>query len=122
MICFANGMKEGTNEIIKGRIIRCNFFRVGCLQASAFGRVSEFDFPYPDVRQRLEELVAAFGADRIMFGSDFPYILEDSPSGPDMAYLETSRLLYEWKLPLTAEELHMIQRGTAEKLFGKWGS
>lgn len=90
-------------------------------QASAFGRVSEFDFPYPDVRRRLEELVAAFGAGRVLFGSDFPYILDDFPSGSDMAYTETSRLLYSWRLPFTAEELHMIQRGTAEKLFGKWG-
>ena len=82
--------------------------------------MSEFDFPYPDVRQRLEELVAAFGADRVMFGSDFPYIMDDFPSGPEMAYTETSRLLYSWQLSLSPQDLHMIQRGTAEKLFGKW--
>ena len=35
-----------------------------CLSAStsAFGRVSEFDFPYPDVRQRLEESELQRGA------------------------------------------------------------
>ena len=32
----------------------------------------------------------------------------------------TISLLYEWQLALSPEDMHMLHRGTAESLYGKW--
>ncbi len=46
------------------------------VKASAFFRVSNEQWPYEDARRGLKALVAAFGAERVMFGTDWPWITE----------------------------------------------
>ena len=56
----------------------------------------------------------------------FVYFLTFSALLPDLRTVSvvlcalSHSLLYEWKLPLTPEEMQMLQRGTAETLYGKW--
>ncbi len=46
------------------------------VKASAFFRVSQQPWPYPDACRALRLLVDTFGADRVMWGSDCPWVLE----------------------------------------------
>jgi predicted TIM-barrel fold metal-dependent hydrolase len=46
------------------------------VQTSAFFRVSGDEFPYPDTRGPLRELISTFGPQRLLWGSDFPWVSE----------------------------------------------
>lgn len=46
------------------------------VKTSAFFRVSAEEFPYEDARVCVRRLVDAFGAERVMWGSDFPWVTE----------------------------------------------
>jgi predicted TIM-barrel fold metal-dependent hydrolase len=71
--------------------------------------------PYTRVhKERFQPLLRAFGADRLMFGSDFPFVLEQ----PE-AY-STVRLVESWIE--NDQDRAAIMGGTAERLFGPWGS
>uniref|UniRef100_A0A7S2CKL7 Amidohydrolase-related domain-containing protein n=2 Tax=Octactis speculum TaxID=3111310 RepID=A0A7S2CKL7_9STRA len=87
------------------------------VKVSAFARNSEFEYPFTDLTKHIEKLISVFGCNRLLFGSDFPFVLEEEAGG----YYENSRLLYEWGLPVSVEELDQLTSGTAEDLFGKWG-
>jgi predicted TIM-barrel fold metal-dependent hydrolase len=70
--------------------------------------------PYARVnKERFQPLLKAFGADRLMFGSDFPFVLEQ----PE-AY-STVRLVESWIEDAT--DRAAILGGTAERVFGPWG-
>ena len=49
---------------------------MSCVQVSAFFRVSAEEFPYNDTKQPMRELIARFGPERLMWGSDFPWVTE----------------------------------------------
>ncbi|CAM8902543.1 unnamed protein product [Rhodiola kirilowii] len=44
---------------------------------SALFRVSRMPYPYPDLSDILSHIVANFGAQRIMWGSDFPFVVSE---------------------------------------------
>lgn len=46
------------------------------VKASAFFRVSEQEWPYVDACRGLRQLVNAFGAERVMWGTDMPWVAE----------------------------------------------
>lgn len=46
------------------------------VKASALFRVSAQPYPYADACQGVKALVDAFGAERVMWGSDFPWVTE----------------------------------------------
>jgi len=64
--------------------------------------------------ERLDALLDAFGAKRLMFGTDFPFIL-DQPGG----YKGSVDLVRSW---LSDEDYASVMSGTIESLFGQWGS
>jgi predicted TIM-barrel fold metal-dependent hydrolase len=71
--------------------------------------------PYTRVNtERFQPLLKAFGADRLMFGSDFPFVLEQ----PE-AY-STVRLVESWIE--NDQDRAAIMGGTAERVFGPWGA
>ncbi|XP_059633484.1 uncharacterized protein LOC132276182 [Cornus florida] len=47
------------------------------IKFSALFRVSRKPFPYEDLSHVLFELVSSFGANRIMWGSDFPFVVNE---------------------------------------------
>jgi predicted TIM-barrel fold metal-dependent hydrolase len=72
--------------------------------------------PYTRVKtERFEPLLKAFGADRLMFGTDFPFVLQETPG-----YAGTKNLVSSWIEDETIREL--IMGGTAQRCFGAWGS
>jgi predicted TIM-barrel fold metal-dependent hydrolase len=71
--------------------------------------------PYARVKQdRFEPLLKAFGPDRLMFGSDFPFVLEQNPD-----YGGTKDLVSSWMEDESTRE--KIMGGTASRCFGAWG-
>jgi predicted TIM-barrel fold metal-dependent hydrolase len=85
------------------------------VKISALFRLSDDPPPYTRVLQeRFQPLLKAFGADRLMFGSDFPFVLEQPG-----AY-STVRLVESWME--NDQDRAAIMGGTAERVFGPWGS
>lgn len=72
-------------------------------------------FPYEDVRQkRFLLLLEKFGASRLMFGTDFPFVIET-----EGGYGGAADLVRSWAT--NEGDRKALLGGTAEKLFGKWG-
>lgn len=73
------------------------------------------DYPYPDLNPIVRRLHSAFGAERLMWASDFPWPL-------DLPGYDRLLELPERQLPgLTAGEREALFAGTAVKLFpGAW--
>ena len=72
---------------------------------------------YEKVRtERFEPLLEAYGADRMMFGTDFPYVTQE-----EIGYQGAVETVSSWLSERTAEEKNAVMGGTAERLFGVWG-
>jgi len=81
------------------------------LKLSAHFRVSSSSAPHADLQPRFDQAVAAFGPDRLMWGSDFPFV---QLNGGQEASLETIR---SFAAALAPEASAAILGGTARKLF-----
>ncbi|KAJ8451491.1 hypothetical protein Cgig2_018125 [Carnegiea gigantea] len=87
------------------------------LKFSALFRVSREAYPYKDLSSSLSQVVSSFGADRIMWGSDFPYVI---PECGYKAGKEAVSLIVE-RASLSSSELDWIMGGTVMQLFrGHW--
>jgi predicted TIM-barrel fold metal-dependent hydrolase len=49
---------------------------IPAVQTSAFFRISSQEYPYEDTHACIRLLISAFGAQRLMWGSDFPWVTE----------------------------------------------
>ncbi|XP_059445842.1 uncharacterized protein LOC132177506 isoform X2 [Corylus avellana] len=87
------------------------------VKLSAFFRVSRMPFPYQDLSQLLSQIVSSFGANRVVWGSDFPYVV------PECGYKgakEAAAVLAN-QVPLSSSELELIMGKTIMQLFqGQW--
>ena len=89
------------------------------MKISALFRVSQDSWPHSDLDMRLVELLRAFGAHRLMWGTDYPFVEQNG------GYNNALTALDHWKETqqlLTPEQRHSLFRGTAEFLFGEWPS
>jgi predicted TIM-barrel fold metal-dependent hydrolase len=86
------------------------------VKISALFRLKDISSPYEQVRtKRFLPLLSTFGANRLMFGTDFPYVLEQEPE----QYGGMIKLVSSW---IESESDRMaIMGGTAERAFGAWG-
>jgi len=81
------------------------------VKVSALGLASRGPWPYEDMRSLVERTLAAFGASRLLWGSDFPHVLA---AGPYPASLAAVSAL----LPgLRDNERGMICGGNAAQLY-----
>ena len=89
------------------------------IKISALFRLGDRDgYPYTRLqKERFEPLLEVFGSDRLMFGSDFPFVLEQQESYSGTIDLISNVWLEDY--PETVKT--SIMGGTAERLFGKWG-
>ncbi|KAL9188505.1 hypothetical protein ACHAXT_006883 [Thalassiosira profunda] len=83
--------------------------------SALFRNVGEVDsFPYEKVKEkRFGPLLKAYGASRLMVGSDFPFVLET-----EGGYKGAIHTVQSW-IPAGSDR-DALMGGTAEKLFGKW--
>ncbi|KAK3443379.1 hypothetical protein EUGRSUZ_B03530 [Eucalyptus grandis] len=80
---------------------------------SALFRVSRMPFPYLDLSDLLSKLITHFGANRILWGSDFPFVV------PECGYkgAKDAVSLIAKQVPLASSELEWIMGRTVMKLF-----
>ena len=97
------------------------------VKLSAFFRTSATKPPHADLAPRLAELLRAFGAQRILWGSDFPFVLtggNDPASSASSAcsYKDAVAQVATWgNVPgLDDEAYKAIMGGNAMRLFGFW--
>ena len=85
------------------------------VKLSEFPRASNEEFPYADLFVWVHRLIDSYSADRLMWGTDFPFIVEQT--GYSRGWEIADRI--EPAIgPGLAEDL---LGGTCEKLFGVWG-
>lgn len=79
------------------------------VKASAFFRVSNEKYPYKDLHATVVALVEAFGAHRVLLGTDFPFVTEHC------SYEDAVRLLDD--VPLSDADRAWVRGGAAAKLY-----
>ena len=85
------------------------------VKVSEFPRASNQEFPYIDLFDWVRLLIEEYSSDRLMWGTDFPFIVEQAgySKGWEIA---------EWIEPaIDPVLLDQILGGTCERLFGTWG-
>jgi len=89
------------------------------VKISALFRLGDDGAPeYEKVRsERFEPLLEAYGADRLMFGTDFPYVTQEK-----IGYKGAVDTVSSWLSGRSEDEKNAVMSGTAERLFGVWGA
>ncbi|KAJ8475674.1 hypothetical protein OPV22_019401 [Ensete ventricosum] len=80
---------------------------------SALFRLSREQYPYEDARDLLSQVVSNYGANRVMWGSDFPFVVKEC------GYKEAKEAvsLLANQIPLSSSDLGWIMGRTLGQLF-----
>ncbi|KAG9136836.1 hypothetical protein Leryth_004575 [Lithospermum erythrorhizon] len=78
------------------------------IKFSALFRVSRTPYPYEDLSELLSQVVSSYGANRVMWGSDFPFVVSEC------GYTEAKDAVLQiaQKVPLSPSELEWIMGKT----------
>jgi predicted TIM-barrel fold metal-dependent hydrolase len=68
------------------------------VKVSGVVEVSREPFPFRDVHELLAEALERFGADRLMWGSNYPVVLETCDYASSLTYLEASGVFADGEL------------------------
>merc|ERR550525_252052 len=63
-------------------LLRLSSYPQVCVKVSALFRVAKDPWPFASNSGRLAQLLEAFGSERLLWGSDFPYATEHTEYGP----------------------------------------
>lgn len=99
------------------KLIKLSRFPQVNIKLSALFRVSRKPYPYDDLSQLLSQVVSSFGANRVMWGSDFPFVVAEC------GYKEAKEAIsvIAKQVPLSSSELEWILGRTVMQLFpGHW--
>jgi len=111
------GLDERGDDAFKKLLSLAKYPNV-IVKLSALFRIPRNDndsYPYDKVRgQRFVPLMESFGSDRLMFGTDFPFVLNEKGS-----YQGAVDVVSSWAENDVDRE--NIMHKTAERLFGVWG-
>jgi len=97
------------------------------VKVSALFRASGEAPPFADLVPRLGELLEAYGAERLMWGSDFPFVLPGgfplkegvASTAAALPYDKAVNVVDAWSLPgLDGPAREALMGGTAAKVFG----
>lgn len=86
------------------------------VKLSEFPRASFAEWPYADLHPWYPQLLDAYGAGRLMWATDFPFIVEQC------GYTEGLTLLSEYAPGIDANTMQQLLAGTAEAVFGPWAA
>ena len=84
------------------------------VKVSGFPVSSEADWPYRDMSPIVRRLIDSFGADRLMFATDFPHIVAQC------GYARGWQIADELLPALNDTERRWLLGGTVSKLFKHW--
>ncbi|KAI0491601.1 hypothetical protein KFK09_025861 [Dendrobium nobile] len=94
-------------------LLRLSKFPQVYLKFSALFRLSRNSFPYDDTGELLSQAISSYGSNRIMWGSDFPFVV------PECGYKEAKEAvsLIASQIALSSLDLEWIMGRTAANLF-----
>ena len=76
---------------------------------------SEQDWPYRDVQPMVKKLIETYGARRLMWGTDFPFIVQQC------GYTRGLTLLSQETPGIAPEDMEWLLGKTVQKVFGEFG-
>ncbi|KAH6798096.1 catalytic/ hydrolase [Perilla frutescens var. hirtella] len=74
---FCKPPKNHEEELVFSKLLNLSRFPQVYVKFSALFRVSRCPYPYEDLRDVFLKVVSSYGANRIMWGSDFPYVVPE---------------------------------------------
>ncbi|KAK9838991.1 hypothetical protein WJX74_007408 [Apatococcus lobatus] len=93
------------------------------VKLSAFFRVSKQAWPYLDARPAIRKLIDTFGANRCMWGTDFPFVNSEGCGYTKAWQIVAEGDKLEGKRLMSPDEEQWIMSGTIKKLLpGAWAS
>ncbi|XP_042500048.1 4-sulfomuconolactone hydrolase [Macadamia integrifolia] len=112
-LAFCKPPINGEEEKAFSALLKLSRFPQVYVKFSALFRVSRKPFPYEDTCQLLSQIVSSYGANRVMWGSDFPFVV------PECGYKEAKEAvsLIASQVPLPTSDLEWIMGRTAMLLF-----
>ncbi|WRX15815.1 Amidohydrolase-related - like 4 [Theobroma cacao] len=116
-LAFCKPPTNDEEKLAFSDLLKLSRFSQVYVKISALFRVSRMPFPYQDLVPILSEVVSSFGANRVMWGSDFPFVVPEC--GYKGAKEAVSRIASQ--VPLSSSEVEWIMGRTLMQLFqGQW--
>ncbi|KAH7570534.1 hypothetical protein ACOSP7_018763 [Xanthoceras sorbifolium] len=112
-LAFCKPPTNDEESLVFSRLLKLSRFPQVYVKFSALFRVSRMAFPYQDLTPLLYQVVSSFGANRVMWGSDFPFIVAEC--GYKQAKEAATVIANE--AALSASQLEWIMGGTIMQLF-----
>ncbi|KAL7428601.1 hypothetical protein ACHAXH_001720 [Discostella pseudostelligera] len=108
-------LNDDGNRGFESLLKLANYPNVYVKISAMFRNTGDVDaYPYEMIKdKRFLPLMKAYGAERLMMGSDFPYVLETGGS-----YKGAIETVQSWMPP--GSDRDAVMGGTAERLFGRW--
>ncbi|XP_039040060.1 4-sulfomuconolactone hydrolase-like isoform X2 [Hibiscus syriacus] len=116
-MAFCRPPTNDEEKLAFSELLKLSRFHQVYVKFSALFRVSRMSPPYEDLVPLLAEVVSNFGANRVMWGSDFPFVVPESgyKGGKEAASHIASRA------SLSSSEVEWIMGKTVMQLFqGQW--
>jgi len=108
------GFCKGTGGEDWRRLLALARFPQVYVKTSAFFRVSAEQFPYADTQAQVLQLVDAFGANRLIWGSDFPFVVQEC------GYSKAAQVLNEMDGLSDDDKEWIMGKSLAELFPGAW--
>ncbi|KAL0385313.1 UNVERIFIED_CONTAM: hypothetical protein Sradi_2925600 [Sesamum radiatum] len=101
------------------KLLKLSRFPQVYVKFSALFRVSRHPYPYEDLSDILPKVVSSYGANRVMWGSDFPFVV------PECGYKEAKEAVVQLvhRAKLSSSDLEWIMGRTVNQIFNsRWSS
>lgn len=72
-------VQPGKNPDDAAELFECASTANIFVKVSAYGSLSTQEWPYRDLHELMQQVAASFGPDRMIFGTDWPYVLDHGP-------------------------------------------
>ncbi|XP_027154499.1 uncharacterized protein LOC113754315 isoform X3 [Coffea eugenioides] len=111
-ICVSSFRNDEESKLFS-ELLKLSRFPQVYVKFSALFRVSRNPYPYDDLCQVLSQVVSSFGANRVMWGSDFPYVVAEC------GYKEAKEAAFRLaqQVPLSSSEMESIMGNTIQRVF-----
>ena len=103
-------VQPGKNPDDVAELLECASTANIFVKVSAFGSLSTQEWPYRDLHDLLHQVAASFGPDRMIFGTDWPYVLEHGP-------YDLSLQIVNDVLSFSSDDQHSFLGGNARRLW-----
>ncbi|XP_022726373.1 uncharacterized protein LOC111282527 [Durio zibethinus] len=116
-LAFCKPPTNNEEKLAFSELLKLSRFPQVYVKFSALFRVSRMSFPYQDLVPLLAEVISSFGANRVMWGSDFPFVVPECgyKAAKEAAYLIASQA------SSSSSEVVWIMGKTLMQLFqGQW--